>query len=75
MAESTGITRSTSTVAATQTRQSYQAARGVQARAQLFSEPDSAAIRNAMERLRNRLASDEPFRTDAPRGYYFNIVV
>lgn len=49
--------------------------REIRAHAAVADQAESAETRAALNRLRRFLASDQPPRTNVPRGYYLNFTV
>lgn len=74
MADTTRIGDSPARSTATRPR-GYDATREVRARARVLNEPDNERTRRALDRLDRILASDEPLRSDVPRGYYLDILI
>ena len=59
-----------------QTRQgsgTYREAREVEREAAVTGSADSPQTRTAMTRLDRFIGSGRPFRSDVPRGFYFNV--
>jgi hypothetical protein len=75
MVEETGFGGNAAAIAPQTQKAGYDFAAEVRRRANVTASDDDAANRRALERLDRVLASEQPPRTDVPRGYYLDIEV
>lgn len=61
--------------AGTRGSSSYVSGRVVEQRAQAFRQDQDTQTQASIDRLGQRLAANEAFSHDKPRGYYFDAVV